>query len=172
MDIKDTQPASSGPAQAVPVFTLEDTYSAEGIVVPGDRRGRQLGFPTANVAPDEGFLLPADGIYAGWLKISDESLPSAISVGPNVTFQSADRRLEVHVLDRADLSLYGMKVGVIFAARLRAIRYFNSPSELIAQMNRDVEQTRTILQATESAHLEKRNSARRPMITPAVDPVS
>lgn len=124
-------------------------YSLSGEVIKGDQRGRELGFPTANVAI-HGVAAPADGVYAGWLLQRDvegaEPLPAAISVGTNPTFDGdRDRRVEAYVLDRTDLELYGACVEVSFVARLRGMVAFDGIDALIETMKGDVEETRKIL---------------------------
>ncbi len=125
-----------------------------GVVVEGDRRGRELGFPTANVPAHSGTAVPADGVYAGWLTVLapapggpsyDEKLPAAISVGTNPTFDGLDRRVESYVLDRDDLELYGATVAVDFVARLRGQVKFESIDDLITQMKADVDAARKLL---------------------------
>lgn len=127
-----------------------------GVVVEGDHRGRELGFPTANVPADSSAAVPADGVYAGWLTVLEqapgrpayaERLPAAISVGTNPTFDGADRRVESYVLDRDDLELYGATVAVDFVARLRGQVRFDAIDELITQMKADVGEARRILTA-------------------------
>ena len=127
---------------------LGRAYTVRGIVVEGDHRGRELGFPTANV-PTSGMLAaPADGVYAGWLRRCDtgESYPAAISVGTNPTFDGErERRVESYVLDRTDLELYGVEVEVSFVERLRGMVKFESVEGLIDTMRNDVERARGIL---------------------------
>jgi riboflavin kinase/FMN adenylyltransferase len=125
-------------------------YAVEGVVVEGDNRGRALGFPTANLPCPDGMVVPADGVYAGWLVVSPldsaaNRLPAAISVGSNPTFAGAGRRVEVYVLDRDDLQLYGQRVAVEFTARLRGMQRFASVDELRAQMAADVAAARRLL---------------------------
>ncbi|MBJ7359245.1 bifunctional riboflavin kinase/FAD synthetase [Nocardioides sp.] len=123
-------------------------YAVRGVVVRGDQRGRELGFPTANVPTDGLTAAPADGVYAGWLRRLDtgEVHPAAISVGTNPTFDGVrDRRVESYVLDRADLELYGVEVEVSFVDRLRGMVAFESVDRLVAQMNDDVDRAREIL---------------------------
>ncbi|HUS62104.1 MAG TPA: bifunctional riboflavin kinase/FAD synthetase [Acidimicrobiales bacterium] len=126
---------------------LGRAHEVRGTVVVGDRRGRELGFPTANVAVPDDVCLPADGIYAGWY-VRPDGRPhrAAISVGRRPTFYAdADRSLmEAHVLDFDD-DLYGEAAGVRFVARLRAEERFASVEALIAQMSRDIDQTRVAL---------------------------
>jgi riboflavin kinase/FMN adenylyltransferase len=121
--------------------------SVRGEVVHGQERGRELGFPTANLAADlEGFV-PADGVYAGWL--TDDSgirRPAAISVGTNPTFDDVARRqVEAYVLDETDLDLYGQVVDVEFAAYLRGMVAFDDIDTLKVQMADDVERARSTL---------------------------
>ncbi len=129
---------------------LGHPFTVRGEVVKGDQRGRELGYPTANV-PTHGMLAaPADGVYAGWLRRLDDpgqtELPAAISVGTNPTFDGErERRVESYVLDRDDLELYGVEVEVSFVARIRGMLAFESVDDLIATMGEDVERTRELL---------------------------
>ncbi|HEV7470732.1 MAG: riboflavin kinase [Amycolatopsis sp.] len=119
-------------------------HRIDGVVVHGDRRGRELGFPTANIATTPYAALPADGVYAGWFLIGDRRLPSAISVGTNPTFSGRVRTVEAYVLD-VDEDFYGHEVSVEFAHRLRGQERFDGIEPLIAQMTDDVKNTRTLL---------------------------
>jgi riboflavin kinase/FMN adenylyltransferase len=126
---------------------LARPHRVEGEVVHGDHRGRALGFPTANLASDERAAVPADGVYAGWLVRADRtSLPAAVSVGSNPTFDGVGRRVEAYVLDRTDLELYGEPVAVDFVRRIRPMQRFDSVDDLVAQMGRDVDQVRAVLE--------------------------
>lgn len=126
-----------------------------GTVVEGDKRGRELGYPTANIPALAGAAVPLDGVYAGWLTVLkpapgapqySEPLPAAISVGSNPTFDGVDRRVESYVLDRDDLELYGAKIAVDFVARLRGSQIrFDSIDDLLVQMKADVDNARRIL---------------------------
>ena len=124
-------------------------FRLEGVVVRGAGRGRRLGFPTANVPVRDGEVAPADGVYAGWVTMPDDpaapALPAAISVGTNPTFDGVRRTVEPYVLDRDDLELYDETIAVDFADRIRDQERFDSADDLVAQMRRDVEQTRRIL---------------------------
>ena len=118
-------------------------------MVAGEQRGRQLGYPTANV-PTHGLAAPADGVYAGWLSIPDNpdqpALPAAISVGTNPTFDGErERRVEAYVLDRSDLDLYDVRVQISFVARIRGMVAFHSVDALLDAMADDVERARVIL---------------------------
>jgi riboflavin kinase / FMN adenylyltransferase len=123
-------------------------FTVRGVVAEGDKRGKELGFPTANVSASGVTVTPADGVYAGRLRRLDtgESFPAAISVGTNPTFDGhRESRVESYVLDRDDLELYGVEVEVSFFTRLRGMVAFDSVEELVAQMDDDVEQARRVL---------------------------
>ena len=118
-------------------------FQLSGEVAHGDRRGRELGFPTANLVPDEALVLPGHGVYA----CLAGGRPAAVSVGVRPTFQTGRGELiEAYILD-FDADIYGSELRVDFLARLRGERRFESPQALIEQMHRDVEQTRAITQA-------------------------
>jgi riboflavin kinase/FMN adenylyltransferase len=124
--------------------------SVRGPVQRGDRRGRELGYPTANVAiGDE--AAPADGVYAGWVTVLEDGArhPAAISVGTNPTFEGQrHRRVEAYVLDRDDLDLYDRHVEVVFTSRLRGMERFETVEELLDAMARDVARAREALGLT------------------------
>lgn len=120
-------------------------HSLRGEVLAGDRRGRELGFPTANLACPPGLVVPADGVYAGWLSHAGSRWPAAISVGTNPTFTGVPRRVEAHVIDRDDLQLRGRPVRVAFGTRLRDMEAFDSVPALVEQMTADVRRARTLL---------------------------
>jgi len=123
-------------------------FTVRGLVVQGDKRGRELGFPTANVPTSAVSAAPADGVYAGWLRRMDtgENFPAAISVGTNPTFDGErERRVESYVLDRDDLELYDVEVEVAFLDRLRGMVAFESVEKLVEQMHDDVDRARELL---------------------------
>ena len=127
-------------------------HSVCGTVVHGDHRGRELGFPTANLGADVEGLVPADGVYAGWLvrrdlpeQTVDRVLPCAVSIGTNPTFDGHERRVEGYVLDRTDLDLYGERVCYELVKRLRPTLKYEGVEPLVRQMNADVAQCREIL---------------------------
>lgn len=125
-------------------------FTVHGVVMEGDKRGRELGFPTANVPTTGVAAAPADGVYAGWLRRRDtgESYPAAISVGTNPTFDGErERRVEAYVLDRDDLELYGVEVEVSFVERLRGMVRFEGVEALVETMHDDVKRARAILGA-------------------------
>lgn len=122
-------------------------FCVEGAVVPGDRRGRALGYPTANLALEPGQLLPSDGVYAGFVEVLGDGpdRPAAISVGTNPTFDGTHRRVEAYVLDADDLELYGRSLAVRFVERLRGQVRFDDVEALRVQMADDVARTRQVL---------------------------
>ena len=109
----------------------------EGTVVLGDQRGGTLGYPTANLSVPPELLVPAFGIYAG----SALGHRAAISIGVNPHYGGGERRIEPHLLD-FEGDLYGRRLVVELWQRLREERAFSSEEELVAQIARDVEQTR------------------------------
>ncbi|MCF2705728.1 bifunctional riboflavin kinase/FAD synthetase [Arcanobacterium haemolyticum] len=126
-------------------------HQIRGHVVHGFQRGRELGFPTANLAGDNLGEVPGDGVYAGWLVRSvpgsqaAEYLPAAISVGTNPQFDGEERTVEAHVLGRADLNLYDEPIAINFIERLRPMESFTSVEELLAQMDEDLRRTAEVL---------------------------
>jgi len=134
-------------------------HRVEGVVVHGERRGRDLGFPTANVAPPEGSAIPGDGVYAAWftvLKSGDapdgmsigQRYMASVSVGTNPTFSGRNRTVEAYVLD-VDTDLYGQHVAVDFVSRLRGMESYDSLDSLVQAIGDDVDRTRSILGAAE-----------------------
>jgi riboflavin kinase/FMN adenylyltransferase len=116
-----------------------------GTVVPGARRGRELGFPTANLAAQPQGFIPADGIYAGWLVDAGVRYPAAISVGSNPTFDGVPpKQVEAHLLDQ-DIDLYGHTVDVQFQSRIRGMVAFDGVDALIRGMAEDVAAVRRLL---------------------------
>ncbi|MFE2873531.1 MULTISPECIES: bifunctional riboflavin kinase/FAD synthetase [unclassified Embleya] len=124
-------------------------HRVEGVVVRGDQRGRELGYPTANLEVLPYTAIPADGVYAGWLVIEGERLPAAISIGTNPTFDGTERRVEAYALDRTDLDLYGMHVAVDFLEYLRGTERFDSIDDLLEHMARDVKRARELIDAAD-----------------------
>lgn len=123
-----------------------------GTIVHGFHRGRELGYPTANLERRSRGVVPADGVYAGWFtrldlpaEHPDRVLPAAISVGTNPTFDGTQRTVEAYCLDRTDLDLYGEEVAVDFVVHLRPTLKFDSIDELLVAMARDVDQARDIV---------------------------
>ncbi len=122
-------------------------HQVRGVVVHGDERGRELGYPTANVAVPSVIAMPADGVYAGWFEGSDGTRrPSALSLGRRPTFYESAQLslLEVHVLDFSG-DLYDQAARVDFSSHLRGQRRFDSVDALVAQMGLDVAEARSLL---------------------------
>jgi riboflavin kinase / FMN adenylyltransferase len=123
---------------------LGGPFMLEGTVVEGDRRGRELGFPTANVVPDGRLAVPGHGVYAAWA----HGHPAAVNVGVRPTFETGRGLLvEAYLLD-FDGDLYGQTLRIAFTDRLRGEKRFESVDDLVAQMRLDVERTRDIASAT------------------------
>ena len=111
----------------------------EGVVVRGDGRGRELGFPTANLDVPSGLLVPPDGVYAGWTR----GKRAAVSIGTNPHFDGNERRVEAHLLD-FDGDLYGQRLVVEVWSPLRGQARFDSLEQLVAAIAADVERTRAV----------------------------
>jgi riboflavin kinase/FMN adenylyltransferase len=119
---------------------LGEPFLFEGEVVQGDERGRELGMPTANLVPDDAYVTPGHGVYAGWAN----GHPAAVNVGVRPTFETGRGLLvEAHLID-FDEDIYGETLRIAFLERLRGEKRFDSVDELVAQMNRDVEEARRI----------------------------
>ncbi|MDO5498599.1 MAG: bifunctional riboflavin kinase/FAD synthetase [Propionibacteriaceae bacterium] len=121
-----------------------------GTVVVGHQRGKEFGFPTANLPVPHGFAAPGEGVYAGWMRVAETEdapvWPAAISVGRNPTFDDVPAvGVEAHALDHQDLELYGTTIHVDFVERLRGNVRFEGIPQLIEQIAADVEQTRGVL---------------------------
>lgn len=117
----------------------------EGEVVHGAKRGREIGFPTANLAPDLEGYIPVDGVYAGWFDDGEAVYPTAISIGNNPTFDGVpQKQVEAYVIGEK-LDLYGKRVRISLVERLRAMERFDDVDALTEQLARDVEETRRIL---------------------------
>ena len=135
---------------------LAHPYQLSGKVMPGEHIGHQLGFPTANLQPDDPFkLIPASGVYAVWAQVANQTtpgpsylggelMPAMMNIGTRPTFDGRNRTLEVNIFD-FDGDLYGQTVIITFVARLREERKFESPEALMAQLKEDQEQAKTIL---------------------------
>lgn len=121
-----------------------------GVVVHGLKRGRELGFPTANLSTIVDAFVPADGVYAGWLVDHDSGIrhPAAISVGTNPTFDDVlERQVEAHVVGETGLDLYGHDVSVVFTDHLRGMVAFDGIEALTAQIAADVADADRVLRA-------------------------
>ena len=146
--------AAGDVAQAAAVLGRHHVLAGE--VVHGFARGRELGFPTANLETDVQGMIPADGVYAGWVHDAHGGVwPAAISIGSNPTFEDVSRVVEAHVIDRhdervEDFDLYGQHIEVEFVARLRGMVAYEGVEKLVAQIKQDVDEARAILATTPS----------------------
>jgi riboflavin kinase/FMN adenylyltransferase len=120
-------------------------FSIQGKVIAGDRRGRTLGFPTANIEFPVSSVIPADGVYAVWVVIDQAIYPGVANVGTNPTFLTQHRRMEVHLLD-FEADLYGKDIRVRFMEHLRGEMIFNNAAELIIQIKKDINNAQIMLQ--------------------------
>ena len=123
---------------------LGGPFLFEGEVVPGDRRGRELGMPTANLVPDERYVVPGHGVYAAWA----HGYPAAVNVGVRPTFETGRGLLvEAHLIG-FEGELYGETVRIAFLERLRGEKRFENVGELVEQMHRDVDEARRIARSS------------------------
>ncbi len=126
---------------------LASNYQLSCKVVPGDGRGKSLGFPTANVEPENpDKLIPANGVYAVIVKLSGQKFGGMMNIGVRPTFAGAARTLEVHLLD-FNRDIYGQRLELYFIARLRAEKKFDAIPALVAQLHDDRAASRRVLQA-------------------------
>ena len=124
---------------------LSRPHRLDGIVVHGEKRGREIGYPTANLGKIDGQTIPADGIYAGWLTVGINYWPAAISIGTNPTFEGdRGRQVEAYALDQQGLDLYDKAASVEFGWYLRPTVKFNGLEELLVQMKKDCDQARSL----------------------------
>ena len=130
---------------------LGRNFSITGKVVLGDRRGRDLGFPTANLEIASEAIIPGDGIYATWAIIDGVRHPSATSIGVRPTFGPGERLVEAYVMD-FDADLYGTHLGVEFVRKLRDQENFSTVEALVDQINRDVADSRLALASDGASH--------------------
>jgi riboflavin kinase/FMN adenylyltransferase len=150
--IEDQQVSSSAIRNAIKAGHLEiaskmlgRNYSIEGPVAGGDERGRELGFPTANIDQDPSLTVPDNGIYATFATVEGKVYQAATSIGVRPTFEAdGARKIEAFLLDFSG-DLYTKQLRLEFVTRLRGEVAFESVKQLVAQMNKDVEQTREIL---------------------------
>jgi riboflavin kinase / FMN adenylyltransferase len=115
-----------------------------GTVVAGFQRGRALGFPTANLEPDDGLLVPGNGVYAAYARWQGARYPAIVNIGKRPTFDDGPRSIEAYILD-LDADLYGQRLELEFIRRLRGEMRFSQPAQLVAQIEQDVRQARFIL---------------------------
>lgn len=135
---------------------LGRNHVVRSVVVRGAQRGRELGFPTANFAPDAEGFVPADGVYAAWALVDGHRYRAAVSIGNNPTFDGVpERQVEAHLLgdgeDSIDIDLYGKVMEVHFVERLRGMLKFETLDALIAGISDDVARVRALLTSGSAA---------------------
>ncbi len=126
---------------------LTRPHELSGLVIHGEKRGREIGYPTANLAIAPNATIPSDGVYAGWLTVENNKWPAAISIGTNPTFEGVrNRQVEAYALDQKDLDLYDKLAKVEFGWRLRDTIKFSGLDSLLAQMKIDCDKARELTQ--------------------------
>jgi riboflavin kinase/FMN adenylyltransferase len=124
---------------------LSRPHRLDGVVVHGEKRGREIGYPTANLGNLEGQTIPSDGVYAGWLTVGINYWPAAISIGTNPTFAGERaRQVEAYALDQEGLELYDKSASIEFGWRLRDTLKFDGLEPLLVQMKLDCDQARSL----------------------------
>ena len=124
---------------------LSRPHRLDGVVVHGEKRGREIGYPTANLGNLDGQTIPADGVYAGWLTVGINYWPAAISIGTNPTFAGERaRQVEAYALDQEGLDLYDKNASIEFGWRLRDTLKFDGLEPLLVQMKLDCDQARSL----------------------------
>jgi riboflavin kinase/FMN adenylyltransferase len=124
---------------------LSRPHRLDGVVVHGEKRGREIGYPTANLGKIDGQTIPADGVYAGWLTVGINFWPAAISIGTNPTFEGdRGRQVEAYALDQEGLDLYDKEASIEFGWFLRPTLKFDSLDALLVQMKKDCDEARRL----------------------------
>jgi len=124
---------------------LSRPHRLDGVVVHGEKRGREIGYPTANLGNLDGQTIPSDGVYAGWLTVGINFWPAAISIGTNPTFAGVRaRQVEAYALDQEGLDLYDKNASIEFGWRLRDTLKFDGLEPLLVQMKLDCDQARSL----------------------------
>ena len=124
---------------------LSRPHRLDGVVVHGEKRGREIGYPTANLGKIEGQTIPADGVYAGWLTVGINFWPAAISIGTNPTFEGdRGRQVEAYALDQKGLDLYDKNASIEFGWYLRPTLKFDGLEPLLEQMKKDCDKAREL----------------------------
>jgi riboflavin kinase/FMN adenylyltransferase len=124
---------------------LSRPHRLDGVVVHGEKRGREIGYPTANLGSIDGQTIPADGVYAGWLTVGINFWPAAISIGTNPTFEGArGRQVEAYALDQEGLDLYDKNASIEFGWYLRPTLKFDGLEPLLEQMKKDCDKAREL----------------------------
>lgn len=127
---------------------LSRPHRLEGVVVHGEKRGREIGYPTANLGYSTAFnTVPSDGVYAGWLEVESDRWPAAISIGTNPTFAGErSTQVEAYALDQSGLDLYDKNAKIDFGWRLRDTVKFDGLEPLLEQMKNDCDRARILTQ--------------------------
>ena len=124
---------------------LSRPHRLDGIVVHGEKRGREIGYPTANLGNIDGQTIPCDGVYAGWLTVGINFWPAAISIGTNPTFEGVrGRQVEAYAIDQVGLELYDKNASIEFGWRLRDTLKFDGLEPLLVQMKLDCDRARSL----------------------------
>ena len=124
---------------------LTRNFYLKGPVVHGEKRGREIGYPTANIGLSSLATIPADGVYAGWLSVGEDRWAAAISIGTNPTFPGVrGRQVEAYALDQVGLDLYDQEAKIEFGYRLRDTLKFDGLPPLLEQMKKDCDQAREL----------------------------
>ena len=124
---------------------LTRNFYLKGLVIHGEKRGREIGYPTANIGLTPLATIPADGVYAGWLSVGANRWPAAISIGTNPTFPGVrGRQVEAYALDQVGLELYDQEGKIEFGYRLRDTLKFDGLAPLLEQMKKDCDKAREL----------------------------
>jgi riboflavin kinase/FMN adenylyltransferase len=124
---------------------LTRNFYSKGVVIHGEKRGREIGYPTANIGLTPLATIPADGVYAGWLSVGENRWAAAISIGTNPTFPGVrGRQVEAYALDQVGLDLYDQEGKIEFGYRLRDTLKFDGLAPLLEQMKKDCDQARQL----------------------------
>ncbi len=124
---------------------LTRNFYLKGLVIHGEKRGREIGYPTANIGLNSLATIPADGVYAGWLSVGENRWPAAISIGTNPTFPGVrGRQVEAYALDQVGLELYDQEGKIEFGYRLRDTLKFDGLAPLLEQMKKDCDKAREL----------------------------
>ncbi len=124
---------------------LTRNFFLKGPVIHGEKRGREIGYPTANIGLTNLATIPADGVYAGWLSVGNFKWQAAISIGTNPTFPGVrGRQVEAYAIDQVGLDLYDQEATIEFGYRLRDTLKFDGLEPLLAQMKKDCDQARDL----------------------------
>ena len=124
---------------------LTRNFYLKGVVIHGEKRGREIGYPTANIGLTPLATIPADGVYAGWLSVGENRWAAAISIGTNPTFPGVrGRQVEAYALDQVGLDLYDQEGKIEFGYRLRDTLKFDGLAPLLEQMKKDCDQAREL----------------------------